>query len=246
MNLLVDIGNTRVKWCIDKKGVINTGVAFEYRQVDLLPNLQQSWLKLETPQLLAISSVSSSKIAHIITSLAKKRWPDIKILFAQSMRKGFSVTNAYSEADKLGVDRWLGLIALQKFYPGNSCVIDCGTAVTLDCLNSQGLHLGGLICPGLQLMKQSLYQGTEDLSYNQMQYPIRLSNSTESAIYSGTVYAVTGLIESVVKNLCVSQSIILTGGDAVLLSNHLELETIIEPDFVLKGLSLFCRGENVE
>lgn len=245
MNLLVDIGNTRVKWSVEKNADITPGIAIEHGQTGFIKDIQQSWLELDDPSLLAISSVSAKKIEQQIIELANNLWPDIEILIANSMAKGFSVTNAYPEADKLGVDRWLGLIALHEFYSGNSCVVDCGTAITIDCLNSSGQHLGGLICPGLQLMKQSLHQGTADLSYSPMQYSPGLSDSTESAIYSGTVYAAAGLIEKAINNLCSCQNVVLTGGDAMLLANHLEFETIIEPDFILKGLSLFCVGEKL-
>lgn len=245
MKLLVDIGNTRIKWCIENHGNIETAFAIDYKQRDFLNDIHLRWLKLAPPQQLAISSVSESQIAGQIIHLAKIIWPDIEIIIAKSQVKGFSVTNAYQRADKLGVDRWLGLIALGEFYPGNSCIVDCGTAITIDCLNSHGQHLGGLISPGLRLMKQSLYQGAENLSFTNKHYETGLSSSTEAAIYSGALYAAAGLIEKSINNLCSCQTVVMTGGDAELLAKYLEFESIIEPDFVLKGLSLFCKGEKV-
>ncbi len=245
MKLLVDIGNTRVKWCVDNNGVISTGSAVEHKQSDFLAEIRLAWAALDNPQRVAIASVSSNKTVEQVISLITKLWPNVKIIKAKSMMQGFSVINAYPKAETLGVDRWLGLIALQHYYPGDSCLIDCGTAVTIDSINSEGQHLGGLICPGIQLMKQSLCQGTEDLSYSTQQYPAGLADFTEAAIYSGTLFAVIGLIEKVTQRLCTYQNIVLTGGDAKLLAEKLEIETIIEPDFVLKGLSLYCKGESV-
>ena len=118
-----------------------------------------------------------------------------------------------------------------------------GTAITIDCLNSHGQHLGGLIAPGLQLMKQSLEQGTKDLSFSKNHYLAGLADSTESAIYTGTLYSAAGLIEKTINDLCPCQTIILTGGDAELLAKHMAIDSTIEPDIVLKGLSLFCRRE---
>ena len=245
MKILVDVGNTRIKWCIENHGDMGTGFAVDYKQNEFLNEIHLRWLKLDSPQQLAISSVSASQIAGQIIYLAKKIWPDIEIIIAKSQAKGFSVINAYQQADKLGVDRWLGLIALRKFYPGNSCIVDCGTAITIDCLNNHGEHLGGLISPGLRLMKQSLYQGAENLSLSDKQYKAGLSSCTEAAIYTGTLYAAAGLIEKSINNLCSCQTVVMTGGDAELLAKYLEFESIIEPDFVLKGLSLFCRREKV-
>jgi len=94
-------------------------------------------------------------------------------------------------------------------------------------------------------MKQSLYQGAENLSLSNKHYKTGLSGFTEAAIYTGTLYAAAGLIEKSINKLCSCQTVVMTGGDAELLAKHLEFESIIEPDFVLKGLSLFCIGEKV-
>ena len=245
MKILVDVGNTRIKWCVENHGDIGTGFAVDYKQNQFLNEIHLRWLKLDSPRQLAISSVSASQIAGQIIDLAKKTWPDVEIIIAKSLAKGFSVISAYQQADKLGVDRWLGLIALRKFYPGNSCIVDCGTAITIDCLDSHGQHLGGLISPGLRLMKQSLYQGAENLSYTNKHYKAGLSSFTEAAIYTGTLYAAAGLIEKSINDLCSCKTVVMTGGDAEMLAKYLGFESIIEPDFVLKGLSLFCKGEQV-
>ncbi|MCK4842969.1 MAG: type III pantothenate kinase [Methylococcales bacterium] len=241
MKLLLDIGNTRIKWCTDDNGHLSVGQAIAYKTTDFTQQLQYHWLKLtESPCTLAISSVSAKQIAQQLIAIAKQIWPEIKVLNAQSTAHAFSVTNAYQQAEKLGVDRWLGIIAMQHYYPGNNCIVDCGTAITIDCLDDKGQHLGGFISPGLQLMKQSLQQGTEDLSLNKKEYPVGWSNDTESAIYSGTLYAAVGLVEKVIKDLNICNKLILTGGDAELLAKNLSFESIIEADFVLKGLSLYC------
>lgn len=245
MNILIDIGNTRIKWCVDNKGSIGKSQAIDYKKDDFISCLQSSWQQLTQPQTIAISSVSAQQVSLEIIALAKKNWPEIKVLIAKTSSYALSVTNAYVQPENLGVDRWMGLIALRYYYPGNSCIVGCGTAITIDNLDKKGQHLGGLISPGIQLMKQSLFQGTENLSFIEQNYPVGLSNATEPAIFSGILYAAAGLIEKSIRNLCMCDTLILTGGDAELLSKYLDFESIIEPDFVLKGLSLYCRGENV-
>lgn len=245
MNLLLDIGNTRIKWGVENLGVIKAETPIDFKTTHFVDSIRQSWVKLKTPQILAVSSVSTEQTAQQIIELAKGLWPDIKVCIAKSLARGYCVTNAYQQADKLGVDRWLGLIALRDYFPGNSSIVDCGTAITIDCLNKDGLHLGGLISPGIQLMKNSLDLETENITLDKSQYSVGLSNFTESAIYTGTLYAAAGLIEKAINNLCPSETIVLTGGDAELLAEHLEFDAIFEPDFVLKGLALFCNGEKL-
>lgn len=243
MKILIDVGNTRIKWCIEKNSVLEKGQAIEHKEVEFIGRLKQAWDMLDAPEILAISSVSHKQLTEQLIDLAKAFWPQTKVIIARSLDDGFSVTNAYQQADKLGVDRWLGLIALRHYFPGNSCVVDCGTAITIDVLNEQGQHLGGVISPGLQLMKHALFKGTENLYSIDRKFSAGLSDFTESAIYSGTLFAATGLIEKVLTNYCSCQTIVLTGGDAILLSQHLNFEFIIEPDFIFKGLSLYCKGD---
>lgn len=241
MILLVDIGNTRLKWGLDEQGEVTSGTAIEHKKSEFAHTLEQQWHALSAPVTLAISSVSAKPIEHQVIAIAQRLWPDIKVVIAQTSAQAFSLSNAYTEPEKLGIDRWLNLIALQHYYPGNSAVVDCGTAITIDCINHQGQHLGGLISPGIQLMKQALYQNTAALTLNAEHYSAALSRTTESAIYSGTLYAAAGLIEKTMKELCHSQIGVLTGGDAHLLAAYLKVDCIIDVDFVLKGLSLYCQ-----
>lgn len=248
MNVLVDIGNTRIKWAVDHAGTLESGLAINYKQCTFLELLTELWSAIPTPIQLAISSVSSQHIIEQIVLLAEKLWPEIQIKIAKPIADGFGVQNIYLRPEKLGVDRWLGLIALKHYYPGKSCLVDCGTAITVDGLDESGKHLGGLISPGLALMQISLCQETENLAHNQQRYSVGLSDFTEAAIYSGTVYAAVGLIEKAVKELSDCQHFICTGGDAELLSQYLDLdcEITIDPEFILKGLAIYCNGENKE
>jgi type III pantothenate kinase len=250
MNLLIDIGNTRLKWCLEEKGRFEKVHPIEYKAVAFEKELHSIWSQIKSPCLLAISSVSEKVITTQVINIAKKLWPLARIFIAKSTSIAFSVSNAYKQPESLGVDRWLGLIALHHYYPGNSCIASCGSAITVDCLDKTGEHLGGVISPGLQLMKQSLQQKTEKLPYVSQQYTVGLSNCTESGIYSGTLYAATGLIKKIYDDFYTCKTLVLTGGDAMLIAQSFECNTlknnlIIEPDFVLKGLSLYCSKENV-
>jgi type III pantothenate kinase len=242
MKILVDIGNTRIKWCTDNNGVLSTGKAIEYKSQPFIEQLESEWAALGEVELMVISSVGANEIVAKLSQLAKKISPKMELLFAKTSASGFSVINSYKQPERLGVERWLGLIALRHFYPGNACIVDCGTAITMDWLDDTGRHLGGVISPGLQLMKQSLFKETSALSKVNQHFPVTLAQSTEPAIYAGTLLAATGLIEKSLNKFHLCETLVLTGGDALQIAEQLALKAIIEPDFILKGLSLYCRG----
>lgn len=241
MNLLVDIGNTRLKWGIAKGSHIITGQPLISHQVNSR-KLIEIWEKIAPPQHLAISCVSTSHLLELVRSVAVELWPDVEIIIAKSQAQAFGVYNAYEQSRKLGVDRWLSLVAARRHYPGPACIGDCGTTITLDLIDAQGKHQGGLISPGLTLMRKSLAQGTEALQWNEMDYAFGLANFTEAAIYSGTLAAACGLIEHVLTKQPENVQLILTGGDADRIAEQLAYKSIIDADLVLRGLLIVLEG----
>ncbi|MCK9605854.1 MAG: type III pantothenate kinase [Methylomonas sp.] len=243
MNLLLDIGNTRLKWGLENQGRMYLSHACDYRQPDFLTHLQQAWLGISVPRNVAIGSVSNKQMCDCLIQLSRKLWPQSRLVTPQSSRSAFGVHNAYEQPEKLGIDRWLAMIAAHNFFPGNVCVVDCGTAVTVDALQADGRHLGGLICPGLTLMKQALVSNTADLTFTNRHYRNELGTATDAAIANGVFLAVTGLIVSALDKLDVGYRLLLTGGDAADVAPSLTMPYLLDQDLVLKGLSIFCRGE---
>ncbi len=237
-NLLVDIGNTRLKWALGNQDeitsddtILNTKVSRAY--------LIQLWQDIASPRQLAIACVSSRHLLETVVSAANELWPTVKITQALSQAESFGVTNAYVRPETLGVDRWLGMVAAYHRYQATLCVVGCGTAVTVDIIAKGGQHLGGYICPGLRLMQQALAHNTENLSMaNAATYAIGLGNCTEAAIHNGAVLAVCGLIEKSIKTQGDNLKLILTGGDADLIKPYLTTPAILEPNLVFSGLAL--------
>lgn len=237
MNLLIDIGNSRLKWCLHEHNKITPEAPIVYSK-HLKEQLLSLWTGIEQPQNIAISCVNALSWLAIVQQVALQLWSSgAKITKIKSLAEGYGVINAYQYPEKLGVDRWLALLALHKHYPFSTCVVDCGTAVTIDCLDKQGQHLGGLIAPGLTLMKKSLAEETQDLELCERQFSLGLADNTEAAIYSGTLFSTLGLIEHVMSNNPGFQ-LILTGGDAEILAKELSLACIIQLDLVLQGLAV--------
>jgi len=236
-HLLIDIGNTRLKWGIAKDGKIIAGQPFVHQQTGQ-QDLFEAWKTLSPPDILAVSCVASQLQLESVRSVAFSLWPTVEIIAAQSQANAFGVTNAYIHPEKLGVDRWLSLIAVRQHYSGAAvCIVDCGTAITIDMMDADGFHQGGLICPGLTLMKKSLALGTDALQFNPKNYPAGPANFTEAAIYSGTLWAVLGLIEQCLGKQ-ENRLLIMTGGDAELIAEQLAFRPVIDSDLVLRGLAV--------
>lgn len=242
MNLLIDIGNSRLKWACEHQGNITQQTALLHQQHNWQQMLLGAWQNLESPKKLVISSVARQDILQAVIALAKQLWSTCEIVIPKSRAEGFGVKNSYRYPEKLGVDRWLCLIAARHFYPQAAWIVDCGTAITVDFINENGVHSGGLIAPGLTLMKKSLLQNTAALSFSRQPYKVGLANITEPAIFSGTLYAAVGLIEQALKTQAASAVLLLTGGDAEIISSQLSQPFMIEPDLVLKGLSIFSHS----
>ncbi len=245
MNLLVDIGNSRLKWGMEEGGLIQTGAAIDYRQVNIRDELRHVWQILADPGKLAIASVAAAQIVAEVADLARSLWPAVEIIIPQSTSTAFGVSNAYQHPEKLGIDRWLALIAAHRYYPGHSCIVDCGTAITVDVIDASGRHLGGLISPGLLSMKKALAADTVALNFGPQQHLSELADNTASAIASGTLLAAVGLIEAVLCRQDKPRQLILSGGDAAVVARKLKEPCIVDAELVLKGLSMYCLPEEI-
>lgn len=242
MNLLVDMGNTRLKWAVMQDGVLVTGQTLVNQKITR-NELVETWKMQTPPERLAIACVSRAPLLELVLAVAVELWPTIDIIPAKSQAHAFGVHNAYQQPEKLGVDRWLALVAVRNHYQIPACIVDCGTAITVDLIDADGKHQGGLINPGLTLMKKSLAEGTEALQFHETNYVFGPANFTEAAIYSGTLSAAVGLIEHVLTKQSNAMQLILTGGDAAIIATQLGIKPIIDTDLVLRGLAIVLEGQ---
>jgi type III pantothenate kinase len=240
MNLLIDIGNTRLKWATQHNGQWQSQAALAHQETDWERLLRLQWQELPPPEKVVISCVAAHTVVAVVTVLAQHLWPSIEIVKPQSVAEGFGVKNAYQQPEKLGIDRWLGLIAARHFYQTPAWVIDCGTALTVDFIDKFGNHTGGVIAPGLSLMKKALTDNTAALPFSSQSYPLQLATDTRAGIFSGTLYAAVGLIEQLAAHQASPAVLLLTGGDAEVIRPHLSCIAIVDPDLVLKGLAVIA------
>lgn len=234
MILLLDLGNSRLKWAYVENDQLQPAQALLHSEItpEILKN---AWQHLH-PQTIAISCVGKLELLNIITTTAHALWSDISIHVATTQIDEFGVKNGYLYPEKLGVDRWLAMIAVRQKTIAPVCIVDCGTAITIDVLNEKGEHQGGLICAGLTLMKTALASHTADLPLANAPYHLGLAVETETAIFNGTLFAICGLIEKVMSQQLGNPVLFLTGGDAEIIASQLTRPFCLETDLVLQGL----------
>ncbi|GAA0575661.1 type III pantothenate kinase [Halomonas salifodinae] len=239
MILDLDIGNTLSKWRlkdtlsseIRSRGALWTRE--EWRPGSDIPDL-------DVVQSVRISSVARKAVLEETVALLRRRV--VSVYVARSTAEALGVTNGYEEPGRLGVDRWLGTLAGYQLA-GGCCAVDCGSAITVDFVLPGGRHLGGYILPGLRLMKESLKLGTRNVAIDPDSEADELlapgKNTVEAVnhgIYMAAVSAVNRLYAEVCDREGVALPLLLTGGDARVVSRGLRVPHAVWPDMVYGGL----------
>jgi type III pantothenate kinase len=247
MNLLVDIGNARIKWALQEDGTLQTGTPLLRLDKAFKDLARPAWKELETPQRVIVANVAGADYEKAVTTWVKRRWK-VTPEFLRADKEFDGVSNAYKEPARLGADRWANLLAAHAQFRAPVVIVDCGTAITVDAMTLDGRHLGGLIAPGIDLMTASLTNrapGIEIRSSDDQDIAL-LGSSTEVGVTGGVMYAAVSLVDRVLMDLKselgkTTQQII-TGGDAERIGPLLSSQPHYEPDFVLKGLAAFARA----
>lgn len=247
-HLLIDLGNSRIKWALEHEGRMQYGDGLHYHNGDWRRQLKTHFASMDPPADVYISSVVDAATEIMLQELIDSLW-QCAVVFVQSPKLGNGVSNAYIDAPALGSDRWMAMIAAFHKAKAAVCVVDCGTAVTLDVIDHKGRHCGGLIVPGLGLMQQSLTHNTSAIASDAdlaSEFNDELGVDTLGGIRAGSVHAVCGMIERVVQkmnhNLKTSLQCYITGGDAPKVLPYLNLRSHFEPYLVLQGLALVARA----
>lgn len=237
--LLVDLGNSRMKWAEHGPDLWHTNAVLLEAE-DMAPLLDRTWSRLAAPQKVVVCSVSSPQRLRTMQQWVQTRW-SVTARTVRTQLDQLGVINRYRKPEQLGVDRWVALIGARGLTSSAVCVVDCGTAVTVDALTASGEFLGGVVFPGIRLLRNSLVQGThaiDETNGNDMNY---LARSTADGVAAGTIFGLTGAIERFInefrQTLGAEMQTVITGGDALLISSKLKVDTRHVPDLVLKGLA---------
>lgn len=235
MKLLIDAGNTRIKWAlVGKETWLQSGTL----PVERAGELAQQFAGLQNVRQVWVSNVSSAEVERQIRDACGSIQPR----FIAATQAQCGVRNGYSDPSQLGSDRWAALIAAWHLVGGACLVVNSGTATTVDALSARGEFIGGLILPGVELMQRSLGGATARLPAAPAGAYAPFPLNTADALYSGALQASCGAIER--QHALLNDSgapVVLSGGAASALQDRLNVPLRIVDNLVLQGLLLIAQ-----
>ncbi|MFL9811630.1 type III pantothenate kinase [Stutzerimonas sp. VN223-3] len=245
MILELDCGNSFIKWrVIPSAGgaPVTEGVAAQVAELvcDLISRCTG---RISRCRLVSVRSDIETKAIVGVLSEALK----VDVAEVRPAERVASVVNGYRDHRRLGLDRWLALVAAHELCGGACLVIDLGTAITVDFVASDGKHLGGYIAPGMALLRNQLLAHARRIQYNAAGAELALTDispgkSTAEAVERGCLIMVRSYVASQISNaggqLGGSFAAYVTGGDAVLVADLPSVTCV--PDLVFRGLAIAC------
>jgi type III pantothenate kinase len=250
--LLIDIGNTRIKWArFDGKrlGKGRAAVHSSWRPADYARRLFGSGRPVER---VVVSSVAGAKVDRALAAAARRS--GVRARFVTVPRSAAGVTVGYLEPWRLGVDRFVASVGAHHLFRGVAiCVVGVGTAMTLDLVDARGRHRGGVIIPAPGLMIETLLTRTHGIR-RRSQGGARgagglFGRSTRAGVIQGARYAAAALIDRAVGESQVvlrrKPLVVLTGGDAPSIRPLLASPAVSVPDLVLRGLAVLSQARQV-
>lgn len=243
-HLLIDAGNTRLKWRLVHGSRMVSEGALDQRAVqggdqDTLAHWLQTLSALPLPRRALGCNVAGAACAEAVTALLARLAPDCPLTWLTAGPQQAGVTNRYDHPQRLGSDRWAAVIGAHHRFPDRPClVVTAGTATTLDIVMADGTFQGGAIVPGIDLMRRSLRHGTADLPLAEG-HCVAFPRNTDDAITTGCLEAQAGAIERLFQRIATHATAlcILNGGNGPLLAPLLHIPHVVSDNLVLHGLA---------
>lgn len=249
MNLLLDCGNTRLKWAIaDDQEILSRGIG-EYDEA--LNGLGAAISGVSIKQVAVSSVASAEQLGLVLSSCEALRLPAVGLARVKDQACG--VTNHYQRTDQLGVDRWVAVIGASILCQQSPViVVDAGTAITVDFLSASMGYEGGAILPGLALMHDSLVGRTAGIFSNRVEVDSVFGKTTSECVNAGAFYGAVGAVERVINEMLhgvdanLKPKLLICGGDAKHFRGLLKpsLNVLWRPDLIFIGLlAMLNQGE---
>jgi type III pantothenate kinase len=246
--LLVDVGNTRVKWTtVGEQGRLAPQQAAEHAHWTLDDWERALFATAGIVRVAAASVAGPTSRRALVEAAARRGVTEVK--FVASTDEACDVRNAYRDPSLLGVDRWAAVIGAYHLR-GACCVVDVGTAATVDAVTAAGLHLGGFIVPGPHLMVRSLLTQTSDLAAHtaasRAGRTTDFADNTREAIERGCRIALAALVDRAHADLeratAAPAALLITGGAAPDVLPYVLARVEHVPDLVLHGVARLARA----
>lgn len=232
--LQLDVGNSSAKWrLVNREGIIDRGT---YRHGD--ESAQQTMLNcIDSLDHIWIASVTAPAEEASLAALLGERW-GVAPWFARTQATTGSLHNSYKDPARMGVDRWLAMLGARERKQGRLCVIDAGSALTIDIISAAGQHEGGYIIPGAALMERALLLDTDRVRFDEeVDYALSPGQSTAAAVRHGIALAQTGAVTLALKQAgSESMALLFCGGGGETLRQLVDRGGQWLPDLVFEGL----------
>ncbi len=247
MQLLLDLGNSRLKmarWSATL-GVVDT-VAIDHRQPNYVKQMQL-WLdqyagSIDNAKLACVAD--KARADQLISNLTARH---ITVQHIHVIKSGYGIEIAYAKPERLGVDRYLGMLGARARGLHAWLIVSAGSAITVDMIDANGRHHGGLIAPSVSHMQSALAQRFPvlDLPGNDT---VIFATDTGDAVAAGCLQAVVGLIDQAQRNACALLGhdipMLITGGDSEKihagLSEPFKAKAQIAAQLVLEGIAIWA------
>jgi type III pantothenate kinase len=253
--LLVDVGNTRVKWArlVDgRMGKQHAAVTSDWGALEYSRRvIGRGWWsgRKGSESRIVVSSVAGDRINGLLVSAALDAGAPTPE-FVASERRAAGITTEYLDPWRLGVDRFIGAIGAHHLASGQPvCVVNVGTAITIDLVDGSGRHHGGAIVPGPALMVNSLLTQTNGIRRRATGGPSGVTSlfakTTRTAIGQGARYAAAAVIDRSIEEARIQLGsrplVLLTGGGSAHIKALIRNPSVSLPDLVLHGLAVWAR-----
>jgi type III pantothenate kinase len=232
--LLIDAGNTRIKWGLhDGEGWL----AQDWIATARAASIGTRWAKLPRPDCAVACNVAGEGVRRALVAGARRAALPLRFVASRSRQCG--VASSYDRPAQLGADRWAALIGAWRLFHGPCVVVNVGTTMTVDALTGEGVFLGGMIVPGPDLMRASLARNTAGLRPRAGEFAF-FPGGTEDAIASGAINALAGAIERMQRFMreagLATPLVVVSGGAAGLVAPALNVPVEVVDNLVLEGL----------
>jgi type III pantothenate kinase len=245
---LLDLGNSRLKVASWQAGTgLGEVQAWAHGAADFAPSMQRWLAGIGAGDRCWLASVAGSELtAGVAEAIASRSHPAIR---ARTRPECAGVRIAYAEPARLGVDRFLALLAAHERGAGPWLIVSAGSALTVDLLDGAGQHRGGVIAPSPEHMRAALAARFPALAYAGGEAS-DFAADTADALAGGSLGAALGLVErshrQATRLLGRAPRLLLSGGGAARLAEGLEIEAERAPFLVLEGLAVYAAQTNSE
>lgn len=240
--LLLDLGNSRLKWALLREGALEAGAAIPHGD-EGLGDLGPLFAAAAGLRRAFLSSTAGSLSAPL--RLAIREQLGIDLLQFRSPKQALGIRSAYDAPETLGTDRFLAMAGARARCPGQPLLIaDAGTAMTIDLVDEDGQHIGGLIVPGPVLMREALHRGTAGVRTGAQARLHEWARNTDDAVWSGACLAGVALIERAVHHAQIGigaeVALLCSGGSMPAMLDEIRVAHRWAPNLVLEGLAVWA------